>query len=544
MSPAAQPPVAIVGAGPVGLITALGLVHYGVPVVVFEEDRRLSVETKAGTVLTRTLEVLDRYGALGPVLAASVRIDEIGELDRATNASTGSVLTDRLVEDTRYPFVINIPQHHLEPVLRDRLEEVAPGTVRMGHRLGSFRQHNNQVELHLETAGGQVTFGASHLLGCDGGRSTVREQLGISVQGHTLEQRYMLIDIVCDLDIENPRDYPYLAYFGDPSEWMILVRQPHCWRFLFPLAPGASEPSQDELVDKARRFIGEVSGLTVLGSNIYTVHHRVADSWRRDRIFLMGDAAHLITPMWALGLNTGVLDASNLPWRLAWVRRGWAEESLLDGYEAEQAPVAIKGSGEMAEAARAVMDRRSSVSQGMGSGAWGDAFTRTLLGVSLDVDGNGDWSMVRTSSAALPVRSGDRAPDLPLFAAAGIVHVHELVADSFVALHFTDSRRRPLIPLAETLGLRHLVVSRWDAPHDSGLRDRALFDPGNRVRRRFGQQGDFVVLLRPDAHVAALEPWGPDAGRHMEQRYAEITGGSAVAAVAAVAGPRLEGVSP
>lgn len=517
-------PIAIVGAGPIGLITALGLVHYGVPVVVFEEDPVLSLDTKAGTVLTRTLEVLDRYDALGPVLAASIRIDEIGELDRATGASTGSVLTGNLFEDTRFPFVINIPQHELEPVLERRLTELAPDTLRMGHRLTSLVQHDDHVELHLETADGPVIFEASRLLACDGGRSQIREQLGVVVKGHTLEQRYMLIDLKCDLDIANPRDYPYLAYFGDPTEWMILVRQPHCWRFLFPLAPGAEEPTQEKLVAKARHFIGEVSELEVLGSNIYGVHHRVAESWRRGRVFLMGDAAHLITPMWALGLNTGVLDASNLPWRLAWVERGWADESLLEGYETEQSPVAIQGSGEMAEAARAVMDRRSETTQAMGSGGWGDAVTRTLLGVSLDVDGTGNWSMVRTSPTPLPVRAGDRAPDLALFGSTGPIYVHQLVSDSFVALHFTDARRRPDVPGESLPGLRQVVVSRWDAPHDSGLRDRALFDPGDRVRRRFGFEGDFVALLRPDAHVAALFPWTLDAATRVVEHYRRTIG--------------------
>lgn len=536
-SPTATPlptdrPVAIVGAGPIGLITALGLVHYGIPVIVFEEDHVLSLDTKAGTVLTRTLEVLDRYNALSPVLAASVRIDEIGELDRATGISTGSVLTATLTEDTRFPFVVNIPQHELEPVLQQRLDTLAPGTLRMNHRLTNFDEHDDHVVLHLQTPDGPVTFAASRLLACDGGRSPIRTQLGIGVQGHTLEQRYMLIDLTCDLDVANPRDYPYLAYFGDPTEWMILVRQPHCWRFLFPLAAGAAEPDQDELVAKARHFIGEVSDLEVLGTNIYTVHHRVADSWRHDRVFLLGDAAHLITPMWALGLNTGVLDASNLPWRLAWVTRGWAEDTLLDGYESEQAPVAIQGSGEMAEAARAVMDRRSGMTEGMGSGLWGDAFTRTLLGVSLDVNGDGSWSMVRTSSTPSPVVAGDRAPDLPLFAPEGPVTTHQLVADSFVALYFTDARRRPTIPATAAPGLRHVVVSRWDAPHDSGLRDRALFDPGDRVRLRFGHDQDIVVLLRPDAHVAALLDYGPDAHTHIDKLYAAIVGRAVTAAVA------------
>jgi len=519
-------PVIIAGGGPVGLITALGLVHYGVDVVVYEEDDQLSLDTKAGTVLTRTLEVLDRYGAIDEVLAAALRIDEIGDLDRATGTARESVHTAELAGDTRYPFVINIPQHHLEPVLRDRLERLAPGAVRMGHRVTGLTQHDDRVEVQVTTADGVRTVSGAYLLACDGGRSQIRERLGITVEGHTLEQRYMLVDLDVDLDTANPRDYPYLAYFGDPAEWMILVRQPHCWRFLYPLDPGRPEPDRAELVAKAHRFIGDVDGLQVLGTNIYPVHHRVADRWRDGRIFLLGDAAHLITPMWALGLNTGVLDASNLPWRLAWVLRGWADETLLDGYEREQSPVATRGSGEMAEAARAYMDRRSSGVSAMDGGRWGVAVTRSLLGVSLDVDGTGDWSMIATGSAPTPAGPGDRLPDVPVFGPQGRQWLHDLARDAFVALYFTDVRRRPQLPDAEVPGLRRYLVSRWDAPLDTGLRPRTLFDPGRRATDRIGVPADSAVLVRPDGHIAAIVPFDPtDPTKDpIGDAYAHLTG--------------------
>lgn len=523
--PGEQLPIGISGAGPIGLTAALGLVHHGLPVVVFEEDAQLSGDTKAGTTLTRTLEVLNRYDALGPVLRAAVRIDEIGDIDRRTNKASSSVVTGALTEDTRFPFVINIPQNDLEPALNETLERKAPGALRLGHKVVGFDQHADHVEVQVEHYGEVRTEKVRYLLGCDGGRSPIRDQLGITVEGHTLAERYMLVDILADLDVANPRDYPYLAYFGDPEEWMIIVRQPHCWRFLYPLHEGQSEPTPEELADKARRFIGDVDQLEVLGQNVYTVHHRVADRWRDGRVFLMGDAAHLITPMWALGLNTGVLDASNLPWRLAWVERGWAEPTLLDGYEAEQATVAIQGSGEMAEAARLYMSRKAEAAPAEDAGNWGNAFTRGLLGVSLDVDGTGDWSMVRTGAEPDAVRPGDRAPDLPLVAEEGNVHLHDLCADAFVALYFTDTRRRPAVPAQDSKALRHYIVSRWDAPHDSGLRDRALFDPAERVTRRFGVAPDTLVLLRPDGHVAAIEPWDPQAGGdRAAELYAEITG--------------------
>ncbi|MCU1442146.1 MAG: FAD-binding monooxygenase, partial [Cryobacterium sp.] len=344
-------PVVVIGAGPVGLITALGLHHYGVPVVLLEEDAELSKDTKAGTVLTRTLEVIARFGAIGPVLRDALRIDEIGDIDRPTGRARTSVKTSALAEDTRLPFVVNIPQDILEAALEEALADVGPEILRLSNKVVGFEQHDDRVSLRVQSAGGPYTVDAAYVLACDGGRSGTRAALGIEVDGMTLEERYMLVDLKVDLDLQNPRDYPYLAYFSDPDEWMILVRQPHCWRFLFPLKAGLEQPGIEALRDKALHFIGEVDDVEILGSNIYTVHQRVARQWRDRRVFLMGDAAHLITPMWALGLNTGALDASNLPWRITWVLRGWASPALLDGYELEQSTVASRGSAQMAETA-------------------------------------------------------------------------------------------------------------------------------------------------------------------------------------------------
>jgi 3-(3-hydroxy-phenyl)propionate hydroxylase len=497
-------PVIVVGAGPVGLTTALGLHFYGLPFQLFEEDASLSSDTKAGTILTRTLEAFRRYGVADRVLARALRVDEIGDIERATNTARPSVRTDLLTEDTRYPFVINMPQHHLEPILHRAIEERQPGAVHLRHRLTGFQATDGGVSANFETPDGVRELAGSYLLACDGGRSTVRSLLDIEVEGESLDARMLLVDVDVDLDVRNPRDYPYLAYFADPREWMILVRQPHCWRFLYPLAPDAPEPSREEFKEKVLRFIGPVDGLEILNTVNYRIHHRVASEWRRDRIFLMGDAAHLITPMWALGLNTGILDTISLPWRLAWVARGWADDALLDGYAREQHPVAAKGSGEMAEAARKYMAGQSDVVRAMSGSAWANALTRTMLGVRLDVDQTGDWSMVKTERE--PLRAGDRMPDAELHGPDGNpVRLHQLIDDSFVALYFTDVRRRPSIP-NDTPGLKHVIVSRRDAPLDGGLRDRCYLDVGDRLRIRAGCETDTIMLVRPDDHIAAIAP--------------------------------------
>jgi 3-(3-hydroxy-phenyl)propionate hydroxylase len=503
-APETMKPIIVVGAGPVGLTTALGLHFYGLPFKLFEEDADLSSDAKAGTILTRTLEAFRRYGVADRVLARALRVDEIGDIERATNTARPSVRTDLLTDDTRYPFVINMPQHHLEPILHKAIEERQPGAVHLRHRLTGFRAIDGGVNATFDTPDGMREVAGSYLLACDGGRSTVRSLLGIEVEGQSLDVRMLLVDVAVDLDVRNPRDYPYLAYFADPREWMILVRQPHCWRFLYPLAPDAPEPSREEFKEKVLRFVGPVDNIEILNTVNYRIHHRVASEWRRDRIFLMGDAAHLITPMWALGLNTGILDAISLPWRLAWVARGWADDSLLDGYGREQHPVAAKGSGEMAEAARKYMAGQNDVVRAMSGSAWANALTRTMLGVRLDVNETGDWSMVKTEREAL--RAGDRIPDAELHGPDGNpVRLHQLIDDSFVALYFTDVRRRPAIP-DDSPGLKHLIVSRRDAPLDGGLRDRCYLDVGDRFRIRAGCDPDTVMLVRPDDHIASIAP--------------------------------------
>ncbi len=277
-------PVAIVGAGPVGFTTALALAYYNIPFVQFEANSGVSQETKAGTQLTRTLEIWQRFGVADKMLSKAMRVDEIGDIDRATNTSRPSVKLHLLRDETRFPFVINLPQHDMEPLLRECVSNSEVGSVSYKHRLTDFVQHDDRVELHLDTDSGNKTVQASYLLACDGGRSTVRSKLGVAVKGESFAERYSLVDLKVDLDIANPRDFPYLAYFSDAKEWMILVRQPQCWRFLYPLPEGQKEYSLEDLRAKAVHFIGNVSDIEVLGSNIYNIHHRVAEIWRVNRV--------------------------------------------------------------------------------------------------------------------------------------------------------------------------------------------------------------------------------------------------------------------
>src|SRR5258705_7704680 len=138
-------PVIIVGAGPVGLTTALALQFYRIPFELFEEDEGLSSDTKAGTILTRTLEAFRRYGIADEVLAKALRVDEIGDIQRSTNTARASVRTELLAQETRYPFVINLPQHHLEPILHHGLDDKPPAHIHLRQRFVEFDNETQGV---------------------------------------------------------------------------------------------------------------------------------------------------------------------------------------------------------------------------------------------------------------------------------------------------------------------------------------------------------------------------------------------------------------
>ena len=406
--------------------------------------------------------------------------------------------------------MINLPQQDMEPVLARALDSSGLSSIRFRHRFTGLEQLDDRVGSISTRRTAARHSRRRYLLACDGGRSAVRDALGQTVVGTSTAERYVLVDLACDLDVGNRRDYPYLAYFSDAKEWMILVRHPHCWRFLYPLPP---EPSRRPRTCATRRCRSSARSTTSASCRRALSHAppgrrpladrpRVPDGRRgaSDHADVGAGPQHRragrVQPAVAAGLGA------------AWL----GDDALLDGYEREQRPLAIHGSGEMAEAARASMAKTQGAATAMTSNNWSNAYTRGMLGIRLDVQGRGAWSMVKTSTEP-PVEPGDRIPDVLVHTPEGReVRLHDLAGDRFLALYFTDVRRRPAIPAKRSPALAHFAVSRWDAPFDSGVRDRALLDPGDRLKRRLGVADDTLVLVRPDEHIAAILPMkGADA---------------------------------
>lgn len=336
--------VLIVGGGPVGLSAALALARQGVPVTVLEASDSLVDIFKASTFLPPTLEMLASVGAGEELLRRGNRADRVQYRTR-----DGEVIAEfdygMLAGDTDFPFRMQLEQSKLTPILARLLEETGNGTVRFGHRVSAVELDGDAVRATVETPDGTRTLRAPWLLGADGARSAVRRTLDIGFDGATLDERYLILGTPDPLEERLPGLAP-VSYISDPDLWCAMFRTPEVWRVTSPVRPGAlggnGGADPDEAFVRAR--LAELTGtdLEVREWSIYRVHQRVASRFRDGRALLVGDAAHVNTPIGGMGMNSGIHDAFDLADKLAAVWRSKAGDALLDTYDQERRRVAVE----------------------------------------------------------------------------------------------------------------------------------------------------------------------------------------------------------
>jgi 2-polyprenyl-6-methoxyphenol hydroxylase-like FAD-dependent oxidoreductase len=329
-----DPQVLIVGAGPTGLVLALWLTRLGLRVRIIDKTSAAGTTSRAVVVQARTLEFYRQIGLSDEVVNAGVKIAGANLWVRGTRAAHLSF--DRLGEDfTPFPFVLGYAQDAHERLLIDHLEQLGVSIERQTTLL-DFDQHLDFVLARLQRAdGSQESCKASYLAGCDGASSTVRKTLEVQFPGGT----YSGIFYVADVDATGPAIDDQVHVELDSSDFLAVfpLQGSGRLRLIGPVEwgnGGSHEPSFDEIADRASRKLNlNVTKLNWFST--YHVHHRVASNFRVDRAFLLGDAAHVHSPVGGQGMNTGIGDAINLSWKLSAVLDG-AAENLLDSYEIER----------------------------------------------------------------------------------------------------------------------------------------------------------------------------------------------------------------
>jgi 3-(3-hydroxy-phenyl)propionate hydroxylase len=332
---AAAEGVIVVGAGPVGLVTALALAQRGIGVTVLEAEPALTRDLRAGSFHPPTLEMLAPLGITERLLALGIKVPRWQLRDR--HAGLVAEWDLALLEgDTPYPYRLHVEQYKLTPIAHELLS-AAGGEVRFATRFLDASQDAAGVIARIETADGVEERRAAWLIGADGGRSKVRKTIGVEFEGFTWPERFLVTSTPYDLA---PHGFAMNAYVADPDEWAAVFKMPGdgppgLWRIAFPIPEAVSDEaalSAAFVEQRLQGFLARPARYDVSYKSIYKVHQRVAADFRRGRILLAGDAAHVNNPLGAMGLNSGIHDAANLAPKLAAVIKDGADPTLLDRY--------------------------------------------------------------------------------------------------------------------------------------------------------------------------------------------------------------------
>ncbi len=326
-------PILIVGAGPVGLTLAWRLAQSGLPVQVFEAEDAIADQLRASTFHPPTLDYFEQSGVTAELIAAG-RITPTWQIRMHTSGERAEFDLAVLREDTGHPYRLQCRQALLSRALAARLPD---GVVHFGAAVTEVAQDADGVSI---TVNGEVVRGSA-LVGCDGARSLVREAIGAAFEGSTYPENTILVTTHFPFEA-HLSGLSGVNYIWKPGGTYSLLRLPDLWRISLHPADGQT-PEQaledDAIRAQTREVLPQADDLDIVEKRIYRVHRRVARHYRKDRMFIAGDAAHLNSPKGGMGMNGGIHDAWCLADVLTQVANG-GDPGLLDSYEARRRPIA------------------------------------------------------------------------------------------------------------------------------------------------------------------------------------------------------------
>ncbi|UGT68243.1 bifunctional 3-(3-hydroxy-phenyl)propionate/3-hydroxycinnamic acid hydroxylase [Nocardia gipuzkoensis] len=503
--------VLVVGAGPVGLTLANMLGMYGVRTRVVEERPTLIDYPRGVGLDDESLRTFQAIGLVDRILPHTTPNQIMRFVDSRRRLLAEIAPTD---EQFGWPKRNGFVQPMVDAELLAGLNRFPQVEVAWGTAMTSCADSGGQVTVKLVTDSGPSAMTARYVVGCDGGRSATRRQMGVSFEGTTSPTRWLVVDLASD-----PLGHPNIEVAADPARPNVSVSIAHgIRRFEFMIHDDEPDELAEDPAFVAKMvapFVPHPERLEVIRRRVYTHHSRIAGAFRRGRLLLAGDAAHLM-PVWqGQGYNSGIRDAANLGWKLAAVVRGQAGDALLDSYDLERR-----------KHARAMIDLSTMV---------GRVISPTDRKVAVVRD-----ALVRAAAAIPPVRRyvlGMRFKPMPRYERGAVVHDWSRSPASSVGTLFVqprvDTTDRADVRLDEVLGpwfavlcwnnrprevLGSTAFERWKALgarffearpstqlHWTGHDDPDVVVVGDRtgaLKRWFDGQRDSVLFLRPDRCVA------------------------------------------
>lgn len=502
-------PVAIVGAGPIGLCAAIDLTLRGVPVAVLDDDDSVSIGSRAICWAKRTLEILDRLGVVEPMIAKGV-IWETGKVFLDDTELYQFDLADEGRQ--KHPAFINLQQYYAEAYLVERARELGVD-LRWKNRVVGVTPTSDKVTLEIDTPDGRYMLDADYVIAADGAGSFVRGALGLDFVGKVFEDHFLIADVKMTAGFPPQRWFWFDPPFNRDQSALLHMQADDIWRIDLQIGwdtDAEEERKPEKVIPRIKRMLGEDTAFELVWTSVYTFQCRRLARFRHGRVFFAGDSAHQVSPFGARGANSGIQDVDNLAWKLALVLGGAAPDRLLDSYDDERGAAADEN---ILNSTRSTdfITPKSAASRAFRDGALRLArdwpFARALV--------NSGRLSRPTTYAVSPLNGpggdlvGAPCPNAPGTFVTGAAETSGWLLDclgkEFVGLYFADWGHVPddLAKLSAGTVPVHCVVVGAGPPVGNLF---GFHDTEGHIAKLFGAQSGEFVLIRPDQHVVARWP--------------------------------------
>jgi 3-(3-hydroxy-phenyl)propionate hydroxylase len=502
-------PVIVIGAGPTGLTLAGLLARYGTDVLVIEKNPDTVQEPRAVSIDDESLRTMQAVGVVNELIPNLV-LGYGSEYFSPGGRPFLKVKPQTL--EYGYPRRNAFRQPVLEAILRNNLQRYGNAALLFETELTGFAQSDRGVSLKVRGNDGAADLTCDYLVGCDGSRSFVRQTLGITLEGSTFRERWLIVDL--EQTTDPSRD---TKVYCNPARPCLSLPGPHgTRRFEFMLHDG--ERDEDVLasdnVAALLRLHGNDDQAVLRRKVVYTFHARMADRWRDGRVLLAGDAAHLMPPFAGQGMNSGVRDAHNLAWKLAAVTSGRLGPDLLDTYQSERQDhaaqmiqLAIRMGHVMMPRGRLQAFALQSFFRALALWPAARSYFAEMKYKPKPSFHAGFLLPAATTSTTLV---GKLFPQSLVMTASGLVLLDDVLGDGFalVAPPGTPAALLAQADLGELAPLRKVAVFDKEVAPPAEFAATAARDLRGDLARLLAGQPSGLFLLRPDRYVAAFLPAG------------------------------------
>jgi 3-(3-hydroxy-phenyl)propionate hydroxylase len=493
---AAEHPVVVVGAGPVGLSLAIDLAQRGESVVLLDDADRIGEGSRAICFSKRSLEYWDRLGVAKRMTDKGV-VWSVGKIFHgASQLYQFNLLPE---QGHKMPAFINLQQFYAEAYLIERAVQLPEIDLRWRNKVAALEQRNDHVVLTIETPDGPYKLAARYVVACDGARSSLRSMVGADFKGQVFEDQFLIADVKMTAEFPTERwfwfDPPFHA-----GRSALLHRQPDdIWRIDLQLSPDA-DPAVEKLPENVRPRIARMLGhndFEFVWISLYKFQCRRMEKFIHDRVIFAGDAAHQVSPFGARGANSGLEDAENLAWKLARVLAGTSPERLFESYHVERSAAAdenIRESTRSTDFMAPVSRQEARLRQAVLSLARDTEFGKRMInGGRLSVPSVYDTPLSTADGETWRggPRPGASMPDAPMTGRGG--------SPTFLTEAFVKAGTRFTL-------LEFANGAATSVPDDVGvirIGNDGFGDPSGLLGERYDAAPGTGYLLRPDGYVAA-----------------------------------------